>query len=108
MILMGDGADRSIIDGGIDRVVDVWANNVQITNLTIRNGAAGANWGGGLRNIGTGLQLLGVPISQNSANTGGRIHNPPFTSMSMIDGSIADNVAAAEGGAVFNDGTLKS
>jgi CSLREA domain-containing protein len=105
--LTGDGPELSMIDGGgVDRVLDVWVSNVVISGVAILNGAAGSNWGGGVRNLSSGLFLRAVAIDGNSAATGGGIHNPPGTFLLVTESTIADNTATQEGGGVFNDGSL--
>ena len=71
VILIGEGAADTIIDGGgLDRVFDVLSGvNAELRSLTIRNGSVAGN-GGGLRNAGT-LTLSHCIVSGNTATQNG-------------------------------------
>ncbi|MGB0385241.1 MAG: choice-of-anchor Q domain-containing protein [Ardenticatenaceae bacterium] len=109
LILTGDGAENTIIDGNaLDRVFHI-ANEsalVQMSGLTIRNGHLpfDRGGGGGVYNEGT-LQLSNSRITNNTVNVeGGGLLN--LGSLTLNDNIITEN-NASYGGGVFNAGTVE-
>src|SRR5262249_4612826 len=73
MTIKGAGMLSTIIDGGaLDRVFEVNSGTITISDLTIRNGNAGADVGGGILSNSV-LTLTNCLIAGNSAATGGGI-----------------------------------
>lgn len=86
LTLSGAGADAAVIDGiGGDRVFEILAGVVDISNVTIRNGLAGFPGGGGINNLGT-LTLTDCILSNNSTTGSG------------------GGLFGARGGAILNQG----
>ena len=109
LILTGDGAENTIIDGNaLDRVLHIANENavVQMSGLTIRNGHIPFNrgGGGGVYNEGT-LQLSHSKITNNTVNTdGGGLLN--VGSLTLNHNTITDN-KARDGGGVYNLGSVQ-
>jgi CSLREA domain-containing protein len=75
LTINGAAAATTVIDGNAsDRVLHVHAGNVTIDNVTIRNGDALNNLGGGVKNNGV-LVINSSVITDNIASNGGGIHN---------------------------------
>jgi hypothetical protein len=133
--LIGSGAATTIIDGGgMGSVVGISSGNVTLSGLTIRhgvvtwNGSIGAEMAGaGIFNNGN-LVVIGSTISGNLASAicggypcvaeGGGIYNSNTATLTLRNSTVADNtvragfthsqfaVALAEGGGIFNRGTM--
>lgn len=120
LILIGAGADETIIDaGGLDRGLDLFGPDTQVTvsGLTIQNGSLPPGLpineagGGGLRN-GAGLILDGVRLQGNRVNgtspadAGGGLFN---SAACVLQNSTIDQNRAARGGGIANQAgsTLK-
>jgi hypothetical protein len=92
-----------------ERIFNVAASrNVVISGLTISNGTAPGNQGGGILNSGI-LTLINDTISLNSAigGNGGGIYNNSGTLNivgSTISGNKIDSATAGSGGGIFNFG----
>ena len=81
---------------------------VTINNLTISNGAAGANPGGGIfmGNSAT-LTLNGCTVSNSSAATGGGIYMSNSGTVTLTNSTVSGNTAINGGGVyIFDSGTL--
>jgi len=76
---------------------------VSILGVTIRNGAA-PNYGGGLyiSDAGAQVNLNGVVVTGNSADSGSGIYNYQ-SSLTAIDTAIEANTAVDYGGGIYND-----
>jgi predicted outer membrane repeat protein len=72
LILSGRGTSQTLIDGaGLDRVFDIRNGALVIfENLTIRNGMAFGESGGGLRVVNSSAQLNNTVVTLNSAANG--------------------------------------
>jgi CSLREA domain-containing protein len=114
LLLIGDGADRTIIDGGlVDGIFYVPGGvTVQIQDVTLRNGRSpGA--GGAIRNSGD-LTLLRSILTGNSslagaggAGLGGAIvSNGGGSSLTVRDSTIENNTAQSAGGGIAAGGTV--
>jgi CSLREA domain-containing protein len=108
LVLIGEGADRTIVDGGgVDGILYVPSGvTVQIQDVRLRNGRSpGA--GGAIRNNGD-LTLLRTLLTGNSsvagtagAGRGGAIVSEgPGASLTITDSTIADNTAQGAGGGI--------
>jgi CSLREA domain-containing protein len=106
LVILGEGADRTAIDGGgIDRVLEaaIVNSSLEIHGATIRNGRAepgsggDTGDGGGLR--GGVLTLIGCHVTGNSAATWGG----GFAGDTVIarDTTVSDNRAEFGGGVGF-------
>ena len=137
LTLIGDGPGITIIDGGgLDRVFHLPAGLnqvVEISGVTIQNGNAGNDWGGGILNDGVltltnsavinndsgqggggilngdgELHLLTIDNSTIRGNTtdmsGGGIYNHFGATMNITDSTISGNDATVAGGGIVNDG----
>ncbi|MGA7982208.1 MAG: choice-of-anchor Q domain-containing protein [Chromatiaceae bacterium] len=97
------GAVATVDANGIgDRVFHVIQGaTVDMTNLRIRNGTAGMEGGGGVRNDGV-LTMTGVEVVGNSSlKNGGGVYNDANATLSFTDGTIHDNDAKQWGGGLY-------
>jgi CSLREA domain-containing protein len=97
--IVGAGAAASIIDGGaLDRVFDVIGTPaVDMSSLTIRNGASPGD-GGGMYNRGT-LTLTDLTVSGNTANSGAGIASEGGA-VSLTNGTVSGNTANFDGAGI--------
>ena len=106
IIINGNGAtiERSSADGTPQfRIFHVARDgNLTLNNLTITNGDAGGNSGGGIYNAGT-LSINNSTISDNTGGHGGGIMNGGTLS---ISNSTVSNNTGDYGGGILNSGTL--
>lgn len=110
LTIAGDGAATTVVDGaGLDRVFHIHGSliglftSVHIEGLTVQNGDAGADDGGGIYNNGE-LAITGASIINSTATDGGGIAN--FGSLTFDDSSVHANSAGDDGGGIFNNGQL--
>jgi len=139
LIINGAGSHATIIDGGaIERVLQIGTFNnggqvVTIEGVTIRNGVADLNGGGGIFNNGDltlslsnvsdnsvdndngpgggifnndTLNLVGVVLSGNTGGDGGAIFTEGDTTTVLDSSALLDNQAIDTGGGINNGGTL--
>lgn len=123
--IQGNTATGTIIDGGgIDRVFHIIGKNtVKITGITIRNGNAIADSGGGIRNAAGWVTLEDCVIDNNKAGStaagkygGGGIYNGETAQMiinrcEVINNEVMNYTTQAVGGligggGIFNNGTM--
>jgi hypothetical protein len=101
----------TVSGGGAFRVLSlVDSAVVTINNLTISNGAAGANLGGAIfmGNSAT-LTLNGCTVSNSSAASGGGIYMSNSGTVTLINSTISGNTAITGGGIfIFDSGTLNT
>ncbi len=104
--IIGAGAATTIIDAAdIDRVFDVHNGTVMIQDLTMLDGDAGAENGGGIRIFnGATTDLVSVDIISNMAVSGGGIHSAG--SLTLTDVTVDDNDATWGGGISIDDGSV--
>jgi parallel beta-helix repeat protein len=97
LTINGPGANLLTISGnGARRVFTVNRGaSVVLNGLTIANGAAGSNDGGGIINNGY-LTVTNCTLAGNSADDGGGIHNTGFLTVS--NSTISGNSASTGGG----------
>jgi hypothetical protein len=115
--IVGSSAGQTAVDaGGIDRVFDIGANateeviTVEIRDLTIRGGDAGAEDGGGIRvgdSSGTMLILRDAVVQNNTAAEGGGVSTCCGSGAEITDVAVISNVATtggsfAGGGGIFH------
>ncbi len=109
--LRGVSQSESIIRAtNSERILDIHNVNVQIHNLTIRDGVAVRNIGGGIRNIFGDLTIRNSTLDNNQTTDtgfgGGGLHN---TGLLVIDNSTFINNRSSRGGAIMhfsNDMTI--
>lgn len=114
LILIGDGAGNTIINGsGIDRVFQIQPGVQVIMNgVTVRGGATtGVSQGAGIWNNGGKLVLNSVVIKNNNGSyNGGGIANTNLGTVEINQSTIGPgNVANASlgfGGGIFNSGSV--
>jgi uncharacterized repeat protein (TIGR01451 family)/CSLREA domain-containing protein len=105
LIITGQGVTRTIIDGHRDPGVGgvfhiVSSTRAIITDLTVRNGAAGGNnYGGAIRNEGT-LLLRRSAVSASAATSGAGITN--WGMLTVESSLINGNTAITSGGGISN------
>jgi CSLREA domain-containing protein len=107
VILLGNGPERTIIDGGgIDRVFHV-ANGAGavIQNVTIQNGQVNGP-GGGILNDGSRLTLVNSVVRNNLVspnNDGAGVANLNGAITQISNSTLGpDNVSSDQGGGLFN------
>lgn len=122
LTIQGEGAQQVIISAQeIDRVFEITGLQsqvfreiqVEIRDLTIRDGKAPFSVGGGVRNLGARLSLVQVALIDNMAARGGAVDNS--LGILSIDRStlagnrteslVSDLLGNQDGGALFNLGT---
>ena len=99
--IQGKGAASTIIDGNhLDRVLEVLSGNVTISGVTIQNGRAFAEGGGGIFNAGGKVTLSAVQVLNNVSvgidGVDGGNGGPGIPGGTASEGSIG------EGGGIFN------
>jgi CSLREA domain-containing protein len=99
----GAGQGDTEIDGnGTDRVLHILSGTVTLSDLTIANGDAGAENGGGVFNFGD-VTIENSRIRDCAADSGGGIHMGSGT-LTLI-GSRIDGNTAEDGGAILFSST---
>jgi hypothetical protein len=113
LTIIGPGANLLTVQRDLaapsSRIFNIGSNhNVTISGLTISNGTAPGDRGGGILNSGT-LTLVNDTVSLNSAiggNGGGIYTSGPLTVVgSAISGNKIDSPTPGSGGGIFNFGT---
>jgi CSLREA domain-containing protein len=114
LLVLGDGAGRTIIDGGaVAGILSIPAGvTVQLQDVTLRNGRAPGG-GGAIRNNGI-LTLLRTTLTGNSsvagaagAGLGGAIlSNGLGSSLTITDSTIANNTSQSSGGGIAAGGAI--
>lgn len=106
--IKGSGSLETLIDGGqIDRVFEIpnslaTYKTVRLIDLTIQNGDAAEQNGGGIYSF-HNLQLENVAVASNSANTGGGVYS--VGSLTASNTFFYNNTATGEyGGGAFSTG----
>jgi len=114
--IRGPGANRLTVNANnASRVFYIASGkDVTIFGLTITNGSAPGNFGGGIYNDHASLMVSSCTISGNSADqgTGGGIYNDGYggtgsATMTITSSTISGN-SAWPGGGICNDGTAAS
>lgn len=110
VIITGSGAGVTFVNaGGIDRVFDVRGNiSVDISHVTIMNGAVLTGTGGGINNPAGLLTITASTIQNNFAPKGGGIYNAVAGGLSMqVTASTLSGNTGQDGGGLFNDGVAR-
>ncbi|HEX5714726.1 MAG TPA: CSLREA domain-containing protein [Thermoanaerobaculia bacterium] len=100
LVILGAGADRTVIDGGgLDRVIDA-QGILELHGVTVRGGWSRAE-GGGIRSV-SDLALVRSTVQSNRADheSGGIA---AFGSLIARDSTISGNVAGTSGGGLSAD-----
>ena len=116
LTIIGAGATFTTINGGgIDRVFHVLSfTTLELSGVTITDGNAGANGGGGIFNGGV-LTLTDSKVTNSTAGNGGGIYNRageslplflPAGTATLMNVVINNNSVAFDGGGIWNGGTL--
>ncbi|MBL1261032.1 MAG: DUF11 domain-containing protein [Thiotrichaceae bacterium] len=100
-IIQANNSARPYFDR--DRILDIHNVDVQIQNLTIRDGVAINNIGGGIRNIAGALTIRNATFDSNQTTDlgfgGGGLHN---TGPLIIDNSTFINNRSSRGGGIMH------
>ena len=110
LTILGDGAGTTTVEGaGLDRVFHVFAGaTVEIRDLTIAFGSAGAGQdGGGILNAGT-LTLMRTEVVANQAGgAGGGIRNQGANAqLTVVQSVLHGNEAGTVGGGIAAQGQM--
>lgn len=108
LILVGEGADETILNGeDQDRVLVVGgARTVTVEHLTITQGfAAGEERCGSIANSGD-LALHRMTVSSCEAHMGGGVALLVGSALTMLGSRIERNTARDDGGGILNGGTV--
>ena len=109
LTLIGAGAGVTTVSGNnTSRVLDISSSgNVTLDNLTIANGNAADDTGGGIRYLGTGtLNVTNSSVSGNTAGSSGGIFAVDGT-LTLTNSTVSNNTAQFGSGGIFvADGTL--
>ena len=105
--LLGVGAQKTTLHANaIDRLLEIHSGTVQIANLALSGGNAGAaGEGGGIYNHGGNVHLQRVTVDGNQALNGGGIMNASGD-MKVVESSFSNNVAQNGGGGMMNRAQL--
>lgn len=99
--IVGAGALSTEIDGSASGpIFTVNANNVLIDKVTLRNGDAGANFGGAILFNSGNLFILRSRLLENSALGGGAIANYSSGHLVIFLSALQRNNSSATGGAI--------
>jgi N-acetylneuraminic acid mutarotase len=104
----GPGAGSLAVDGNHSfRVFENFASNVTISSLTITNGFAADNNGGGgiLNHAGLTLANSGVILCRTPSGRdqqGGGIKNNPGATLTLTGSTVTGNGAGCEGGGIYS------
>ena len=106
LTIIGAGAGSTVIDGGgLDRVFDVAASaTVDISNLTITNGAA--DKGGGIKSLGDVLDLSNVSLTANATTGPGAGAFFSGGTATLVNVVISGNSSAENGGGLAVDSAV--
>lgn len=98
--IFGDGVTDTIINSITnDRVFDlIVAGAVHLNGLTIQNGNAGAQGGGGIRNTGSQLILSDSRLTSNRADDQGGGLYVTLGTLTLVNSRIDNNTSANGGG----------
>lgn len=105
LIILGEGALNTIIDGGGAGRVFTGTAPVALSDVTIRNGAisdfSSAGWGGGIFSSSV-LTLTNVRVVSNSAYAGGGIAAHGYGTVLVLKNSeVISNVSTNGGGGIY-------
>ena|GEM_PF-2155402 len=104
--LVGSGANQTTIDGSTTEgvIIEVTVRKaVTISGVTIRNGLARKEGGGGIQNHGT-LHVKDSVLRNNDSLYGGGIHNLEYGTLEVSNSTFISNDATITGGGIQNFG----
>jgi Ca2+-binding RTX toxin-like protein len=111
LIILGNGADKTIVDGRhVDRVFEISkldmapVPDVVIQGITIRGGSPAffIGNGGAIQNIGGKLTLNASVVRSNIARFGGGIANEGGGLLEINGSAVLENIASERGGGIHN------
>ena len=114
MVIIGGGADKTIIDGNrLDRALDLAdpshnGISVQLNNLTVRGGLVAASGGGIYVQGQVNLTVTDVRVTGNasSGDEGGGIGVQDSATVRIFQSTIDHNTALTFGGGIASNGNL--
>jgi RHS repeat-associated protein/CSLREA domain-containing protein len=106
VIVIGQGnATNTIVAAGSgwsDRIFDVIAGNVSLSNVTIQGGNLTSSSGGGIKSVNSSLSLSHVVVSGNQTTVSGGGVFVQGGSLVLNDSAVINNTAG-QGGGILND-----
>ncbi|MBL8045774.1 MAG: CSLREA domain-containing protein [Anaerolineales bacterium] len=98
--IFGEGVSETILNNlNLDRVFDLnMAGAVHISGLTIQNGSAGTQAGGGIRNIASQLTLSDSRVTANRSDEQGGGVYVTLGTLALVNSRIDQNTSANGGG----------
>jgi CSLREA domain-containing protein len=96
-----DGQGAVVSGGSLDRVFEVRAAGLSLTNMTVRGGVPGGP-GGGILNDGGTLTLANVTVTANQGTAGGGVRNLDYGVFTAINTTVSGNEATSAGAAISN------
>ena len=104
--IVGPGADLLAIDaGGLSRVFDISGGTVALSGLTLQNGNALGDSGGGILNAGA-LTVTGCVFTGDSADYGGGLYNDYGGVLTLTGSTFSGDTATDYGGAIDSQQAL--
>jgi hypothetical protein len=101
LTLVGAGSGSTFLDGeNTNRVLTASSTGLTVSDLTIRNGLATGQNGGGVYNFGT-LLLQNVTVTNNSVVTEGGSGIFNTGTLTLEDGLVQNNTADGVGGGIY-------
>ena len=104
--IIGPAAVFLAIDGNnTSRVFEITSGTVLLDGLSIQNGNAASENGGGIKNDGGTVSIANSTVTGNSAHSGGGLYNGDGAKLTLTSSIVASNHAQDSGGAITNRGS---
>jgi Chlamydia polymorphic membrane protein (Chlamydia_PMP) repeat len=107
LTISGPGANTLAVSGdNASRVFHIgFGQTVTISGLTITDGIASGDFGGGIFSEQATLTVSDCTVSGNSAGAGAGIYNLGNATLSVINSTLSGNSASDGGGGIYNAGS---
>ncbi|WP_407375799.1 right-handed parallel beta-helix repeat-containing protein, partial [Methanobrevibacter sp.] len=93
-----DGGGHTIDAQGLTRIFEFAGENIQVKNITLKNGFTKFR-GGAIHNNGNGLKIINSTFTRNAAHYGGAVYNGQGR-LNITECVFAENTANSSGGAI--------